>query len=395
MEKGNLVAWCKNEGDEIAFGDVIIEVDTDKATMEVESTCEGTLAKILIPAGTHDVPVKTPIAIIRQKNDTDVDVRNAVEEMQGSFCSGNRDNDKKDGVNNSEVAYLNESESIEHFVKASPLAKRIANEYGVDILKIVGSGPDGRIVKDDVLKTVHSKKNDTKSSAKTKYVDYQLSSIGMVIAEKLTMSKKEIPHFYMTVSVDVTKLLEMREDINNSGLVNTKITVNDLVVKAVALAMKDERDVNVTWHEGLIRKFNAVDISIAVAIDDGLITPILEEADRKSLIEISCEIKELVELAKVGKLKANQIIGGGITVSNLGMYGIDSFLSIINSPQGSILSIGPAKKVPVYDEKGDLVAARLMKIGYAIDHRVIDGKIAAKFLEALTRYLENPVLLLL
>ncbi|MDR3224122.1 MAG: 2-oxo acid dehydrogenase subunit E2 [Holosporales bacterium] len=375
MEKGNVVSWCKNEGDHISIGDVVLEIDTDKATMEVESTFEGVLEKILIQGGSHDVPVRTPIAIIGQTDGESVEERTLIQE-------GSHDVPVKTPV---AIIGQTDGEFVEDLPpvrRISPLAKRIANDLGVDVSKLTGTGPNGRIVKADV------------TISKCKYVDEPVSQMRRIIAEKLTMSKQETPHFYMNSSADVTELLKFKCMLNKSRKIDTKITVNDLIVKAVALAIEDEPAVNVSWNSGQIRKFNQVDISVAVAVDGGLITPIVENANLKNIQEISKEIKFLVQQAKSGKLKPEQFIGGGITVSNLGMYKIDSFSSIINPPQASILSIGPAKKAPIYNEDNQLVPANILTIGYAIDHRVIDGATAAKFLETLVSNLENPMLLI-
>lgn len=398
MEKGNLVSWCKAEGDEIAVGDVIAEIDTDKATMEVESIYKGVLAKILVPAGTHDVAVRQPIAIIRQKGDTDEDVQRAIDGLASA------------GVGEEPVAAAPVAEEVRSGqgrafsalsvevgdrVKASPLARRLASEYGVDISRVAGTGPRGRVVKDDVLAAKEGAAHahvDMPNGAK--FVDEPISSMRRVIAEKLTKSKQETPHFYMNASVNITALLNMRRQINDSGKLDTKITVNDLIVRAVALAMRDEPGVNVAWQNGLMRRFFTVDVSVAVAVEGGLLTPIVWGADQKPISAISKEIKVLAHDAKDGKLKPEQFIGGGITVSNLGMFDVDSFLSIINPPQGSILSVGGSVKTPVCDEGGTLSVGDVINLGYAVDHRVIDGRTAAKFLSVLKGYLEQPLLLL-
>lgn len=398
MEKGNLVTWCKNEGEEISVGDVIAEIDTDKATMEVESIYKGILAKILVPAGTHDVPVRTPIAVIKQKNDTEEDIKNAIAKSSVPTPSEEANISEKIEIV-SEIIVEMPSEEIEtsERIKASPLAKRIANEYGIDLSSITGSGPRGRIIKEDVLNVKqlsnHPMKIDFPKTSK--FIEEPASSLRKVIAEKLTKCKNEVPHFYMSVSANVTELLKFRKQINDSGKLDTKITVNDLITKAVALALKEEPSVNVIWNNGKVRKFSTVDVSVAVAVEDGLFTPVIWSADLKRIEVISKEIKDLAKKAKEGKLKPDQFMGGSITISNLGMYNIDSFFSIINPPHGSILSIGSAKKSPSYNDEGKIVPADIITIGYAVDHRVINGGDAAKFLEKLVKYLENPILLVM
>ena len=404
MEKGNLVTWTKKEGDEISVGDVIAEIDTDKATMEVESIYKGILEKIIVPAGTHDVNVKTPIAIIRQKNDTDEDIQKALDSLANKDSENNLQNNEKSPIKSVDNAQelCNPEIVPEHNqnfdkIKISPLAKRVANEFGIDISKAIGTGPGGRIVKSDVisLTKMSAAKNVKFDPNQPKYVDEPISQMRRVIAEKLTKSKQSTPHFYMTASANVTDLLKARKSINDSGMIDTKITVNDMIIKAVALAMRDLPAINVSWNDGTLRRYNNVDVSVAVAVEGGLLTPIIENADVKSLVDISHEIKQLARLAKDGKLLPHQFIGGGITVSNLGMYGIDNFSSIINPPQGSILSIGPAQKRPIYDENDQLIQGNIMNIGYAVDHRVIDGSIAAKFLEIINKYLETPILIMM
>ncbi|MDR1391256.1 MAG: 2-oxo acid dehydrogenase subunit E2 [Holosporales bacterium] len=391
MKKGNLVAWCKKEGDEISVGDVILEIDTDKVTMEVESVYSGVLSKIIVQSGTHDVLVKTPIAIIRQKNDADESVKNLFDSLSKPVIT---ENTKVAATKR--VIEVNVQKNETEPLRISPLAKRIANEYGIDISNIAGTGPRGRIIKEDILKMkqVLDEGGDNSSNS-PKFTDESLSQMRHTIAEKLTNSKQNTPHFYMATSINVTNLLAFRKGINDSGKFHTKLTINDLIIKAVAFSMKDEPLINVMWNDGFIRRFNTVDIAIAVAIDDGLLTPIIQNADIKSVLSISSEVKGLVKRAKMKELKPEEFVGGGITISNLGMYDIDSFFSIINPPQGSILSIGTAKKTPICDQDENLIFADMINVGYAVDHRVINGENAARFLKTLTRYLENPALLLI
>ena len=391
MEKGNLVTWCKNEGDEVAVGDLIAEIDTDKATMEVESIYKGVLAKIIVPAGTHDVAVKTPIAIIRQKNDTDDDIANAIASIS-NIAKDQLDNGADQSAKPIAIALDVVPECQSSEVKVSPLAKRLANEYGVDISKVRGSGPHGRIVKQDILnaREIIQREQRTEINASgSRYVDTPATSMQKLIAEKLTKVKQEVPHFYMSTKVDVTSLTDLRKKLNDNDALVTKITVTDILVKAIAIAMRDEPGVNVMWNNGSIRHFNTVDISIAVATDNGIITPIIWDADRKSLLQISKDIKELAQKAKEKSLSPEQYNGGAITVSNLGMFGIDNFYSIINPPQASILSIGSARKEPTVDEDGIIKTADTLQIGYAIDHRAIDGATAAKFLHKLAQNIQN------
>lgn len=394
MEKGNLVNWIKQEGDAVEIGDVLAEIDTDKATMEFESMYDGVLEKIVVAAGTPDVLVKTPIAVIRQKNDTDEDIQKALESLNSTKTEQVAQSVEEPAVVEERVEVAQNaalSVASSEKIKASPLAKRIANEYGIDLSKLMGTGPGGRIVKADVLGYSENKPDE---SLVSDFVDEPLSNMRRVIAERLTKSKQETPHFYMNVSADVSLMLKLRRIINDSKKVDTKITVNDFIVKAVATALASFPEINVSFVDGKLRKYNNIDISVAVSIDGGLITPIVKNADKKSLKEISKEIKDLASRAKEGKLKLEEFQGGSITISNLGMFQIDGFFPIINPPQGSILSIGPAKKAPVVDKDDNIVVAQVLNIGYAIDHRVIDGAVAAKFLEHLKSCLENPFVVL-
>ena len=396
MEKGNLVTWCKNEGAEVAVGDLIAEIDTDKATMEVESIYKGVLAKILVPAGTHDVAVKTPIAIIRQKDDTDEDIAHAMENIS-NMTKVNQNDELAQSEKSVEPACNTFLDTKHSEVSASPLAKRLANEYGMDITQLSGSGPHGRIVKQDILsarETLQQSKHIEMNANRPRYVDTSATSMQKLIAEKLTKVKQEVPHFYMSTKVDVTSLINLRKKLNDNENLDTTITVTDLLVKAIAVSMSEEPGVNVMWNNGSIRHFNTVDISIAVATDNGIITPIIWDADKKSLMQISRDIKALAVKAKEKSLSPEQYTGGALTISNLGMFGIDTFYSIINPPQASILSIGSARKEPIVGEDGNIKIADIMQIGYAIDHRAIDGATAAKFLHKVATNIQNVVVAL-
>ena len=385
MEKGNLVTWCKKEGDDIAIGDIIVEIDTDKATMEVESIYKGKLEKILIQEGTHDVPVKKPIAIIRQKGDTDNDIELAYKNLKSqSFEETNEP----------------EPEKKEHTplplcdtklgVKISPLAKRLATDNNIDTSDIHGTGPHGRIIKRDILNAKNTTKEKELTNT-TKYIDKPATAIQQIIAEKLTKVKQEVPHFYMTKTINVTKLQKLRKEINESQILETKVTVTDLLVKAIALAIKETPAINSMWNNRNIRQFTMIDISIAVATDEGIMTPIIFNADKKTISQISTEIKVLAQKAKAHKLNPEEYTGGCMTISNLGMYGVDTFYSIINPPQASILSIGKTKKEPIVSDCGTIEIAEIMQIGYAVDHRVIDGATAAQFLSNVSIFLETPI----
>ena len=398
MEKGNLVKWCRKEGDEISVGDVICEIDTDKATMEVEALYKGILAKIVVNEGTRDVLVKTPIAILRQKNDSDSDVESMAQELEKNT---GKISEKCDIISKSEsckkeTEILQQDDFCEK-IKISPLAKKIANEYGINLKDLKGSGPMGRIVKDDVLKFKNDNNRFNNKEFERKndeYSDTEPSTLRRVIAEKLTKVKQEVPHFYMQLSCNVDEIMNAVKTLNTSDDPSKKITVNDVIIKAVALSIKNNPAINVSWINGKIRKYNNVDVSVAVSVDGGIFTPVIKNADIKSLSEISAEMKELAKKARSGNLSSEEYSGGSITLSNLGMTDVELFFSIINPPQGSILSIGRAAKKPVVNNKDEIIVSKVIELGYAVDHRVIDGKDAGIFLGCIKKYLENPLSML-
>ena len=393
MTQGNLVSWIKNEGDSISIGDVIAEIETDKAIMELESLYQGKLEKILMQNDSHDVLVKTPIAIIRQKNDTDVQIAQAINEAK-SFGTKTAaapsekiemKESEKDALGQSTNQHIdtNEMADKDARIKASPLAKKIAKNYGINLHNIKkGSGPNNRIVKSDILQHIQQSQSISQDS----YADETPSSMRRIIAEKLTLAKREIPHFYITTSIEVDNLLKTRKTINQSGVLDQKILIDAFITKAVACAMLDVPEINVAWIDGKIRRYKSIDIAIAVAVDGGLLTPVVSNASEKSIATISKEISELSAKAKNGTLQPQEYSGGSITLSNLGMFDIDSFYSIVQPAQGSILSIGSAKKQPCV--RGDeMVIKTMMNLGYAADHRCIDGAVGAKFLDCLKQYI--------
>ena len=392
MEKGNLVSWKKNEGDTIEVGDIIAEIETDKATMDVESVYKGTLAKIIISEGSKDVAVKTPIAIIRQKKDTDEDISNILKNIntsQESFTASNKDITIEEPTEKAQESNIQDIQ-IQN-IKASPLAKRIANQKGIDLSSIRGSGPGGRIVKADIENMISTSciKESQNAHNGICFEDIPVSGMRKVIAEKMTKAKRDVPHYYINITADVSDLINLRKTLNDSGIIDTKITVNDLIVKAVACAMANVPEINVIWNESTIRQFKNVDISVAVAIEGGIFTPVIRNADTKTVSSISKEIKELAALAKTGKLLPEQYTGGTITISNLGKYEIDSFTSILNLPQVSILSVAQIKKIPIV-KNDNIEIGNVISMCLAIDHRAIDGTVAANFMQRLKNILENP-----
>ncbi len=391
MTEGNLIKWHKKEGDVVKSGQLLAEIETDKATMEVEAVDEGVLAKILIPAGTESVKVNAVIALLAEKGEdiakvAGMDVSSASAPASALAGPAALPEKSSDTVTHTPVVPQHEHATSDRII-ATPLAKRIAKDKGVDLKTIHGTGPRGRIVKADV-DAYQPQKIEVASS----YVDKPLSNMRKVIAKRLSESKQTIPHFYLTVDCNLDKLLKLRTEINEA-LNPLKVSVNDFIIKAFALALVKVPEANVMWMENALRFFNTVDISVAVSIEGGLITPVLKNANLKSLKEISIEMKELAQRARDGKLKPEEYQGGSMTISNLGMYGIDEFSAIINPPQSGILAVGRAKE-QVICEKGQILTASILKATLSIDHRAIDGAMGAELIAAFQNILENPLSIL-
>ena len=390
MKSGNLVKWCKSIGDNVDVGDVIAEIDTDKATMEVEALQKGVLAKILIEERTHDVAVKTPLAILRQSGDSDEDIERAVNDVLQNTATDNSSNDAKQQIDTKEHSnnrqVNDKKDNRDKHIFASPLAKRLANEYGVDLSNIQGTGPYGRIVKDDVLQ---SRENVSTSAS---YMDKPISNMRRVIAERLTTCKQTVPHFSITKKINVSRLVSILSQIKNSNT-EIKITPNEFVIKAVALALVEHPEINVSWQNDCIRHFNTVDVSVAVAVQDGLLTPVIRLANTKSIGDIAKEVRILADKAKNGKLTSAECAGGAITTSNLGMLPINNFQAIINPPQASIIAISSIIEEPVI-LNNQITVGHTLTLTMSVDHRVIDGRPAATFLCRVAELLESAMQLL-
>ncbi len=403
MKEGNLAKWIKKEGDKVKAGDVIAEIETDKATMEVEAVDEGVIGKILVADGTENVPVNSLIALLLEdgENKSVLDSyqsKGAVPQVSAPKA------EEKPAIVETKSAPVNSNLSNER-VAASPLAKRIAAEKNLNLSTISGSGPRGRIVKDDVLS--YSGKGASSCSRHgvvtrnpQEYQAVKNNNVRKIIAKRLLESKQTVPHFYLSVDLQIDKLLDVRKslnelaDVDSKGVPAYKISVNDLVTKAVALALRAVPAANSSWTDEAILLYNNVDVSIAVAVDGGLLTPIVRNADQKSIPEISNEIKALAKKARDGKLQPEEFQGGGFSISNLGMYGIDSFQAIINPPQSCILAVGAGVEKPIV-ENGEISIATIMNVTLSSDHRSVDGAVGAEFLKALKKFIENPVAMLI
>ncbi|CEI85100.1 pyruvate dehydrogenase complex dihydrolipoamide acetyltransferase [Ehrlichia minasensis] len=389
MKSGTIRKWYKSEGDIVKSGDVIADIETDKAVMEFEYTDEdGIIGKIFFAEGSKDIAVNQLIALIAIDEHDLVNVHSYKKSDDISQGDSGALQVNQQVVSTGEVL-VNES-NVSERIKISPLAKKIAADLCVDVNLIKGTGPYGRIVKADVLDAASQKKEHVSSSS----MDFtEISSMRRVIAERLVYSKQSIPHFYISIDCIVDDLLKLRLEINAENP-DTKVTVNDFIIKAVAMSIKKFPEINVSWSDDKIVVFHNVDISVAVSIDSGLITPIIFNADKKSLLEISSEVKTLASKAKSGKLRPEEFQGGGFTVSNLGMFGIKEFYAIVNPPQSCIMAVGCSeKRAVVVDDQ--ISISNVITITLSVDHRVIDGVLAAKFLNCFKSYLEKPFLMLI
>ena len=428
MTEGNLAKWLKSEGDTIKAGDVIAEIETDKATMEVEAVDEGTLGKILVPAGTEGVKVNAPIALLLEEGED----KSALAASPAPKANGEakqaaeaRTPDSPASPQSGGVAreLMTEAKPTDlgERIAASPLARRMAAQAGIDLQGLKGSGPHGRIVKTDIEAALKGGPRPAPAAQPAAaaapaapapvaapaaapaapvapptaaYDEIPLNNMRKVIARRLTEAKQTIPHFYLTVDIELDALLAMRGQLNAREGADYKLSVNDFVIKAVALAMRKVPGVNAAWGGDRIFQFKDIDVSVAVAIDGGLITPIVRKADQKGLSTISNEMKDLAKRAKDGKLKPEEFQGGGFSISNLGMFGVKDFMAVINPPQACIMAVGAGEKRPVV--KGDEIKiATVMSVTLSTDHRVVDGALGAVFLQEFKKLIEDPLALLL
>lgn len=396
MTEGVIVSWLKQVGDDIKPGDILAEVETDKATMELENYVKGTLLHIGIPAG-GSVPVDALIAIVGQKGEDISALLNGAPAPAAAPAKAEETKVETAAPTAPAPAPVANT-SNDSRVKASPLAKKIADEKGIDLNSVSGSGDGGRIVKRDVETFTPAAKTAGAPSitlptvvGQESFEEVPVSQMRKVIARRLGESKHTAPHFYLTMSINMDKAIEARKAMLEFSPV--KISVNDIIIKAVAAALRKNPAANSSWLGDKIRYNHHINIGVAVAIEDGLIVPVVKFADSKSLSHISAEVKELADKAKNKKLQPNEFEGNTFTISNLGMFGIDEFTAIINPPDACILAVGAAKETVVV-ENGQMKVANVMKVTLSCDHRVVDGAVGSAFLKTLKELLENPVKLL-
>ena len=405
MTEGKLARWTKKEGDKIKSGDVIAEIETDKATMEVEAVDEGVLGKILIAEGTEGVAVNTVIAMILEEGETANDIGAAPKAAPAPQKVAAPVAETKAASSGAAAPTVKTGSRV----FATPLARRMAAQMGIDLSKVQGTGPHGRIVKADLAKGGVPKAADSAPQASAPrapsagidakkqadllgmtYKELPNNNIRKVVASRLLESKQTIPHFYLTVECRLDDLMAARERINAEAKGAFKLSVNDFVIKACAMALKAYPAANVSWTDDAVLQFDHADISVAVSTPNGLITPIVKAAETKGLREISNEVKDLAGRAREGKLKPVEFQGGTFSVSNLGMFGISEFAAIINPPQACILAVGAGEEKP-YVEDGVIKVGTFMKCTLSVDHRAVDGSVGAEFLQFFKRYIENPV----
>ncbi len=405
MTEGNLARWTKKEGDKIKPGEVIAEIETDKATMEVEAVDEGRIGKILVVGGSQGVKVNDVIAILLEDGESEIP---AAFLTGGTLASANTSVASQPSVaampTSAPTAHQHTQIQQGGRVIASPLARRIAEQRNVDLRHVTGTGSNGRIIRNDVEQAAARYHTTAPVSAAAPQginaIDYA-NKLGLayeliphsmtrkVIAKRLTESKQTVPHFYLTVDCQIDRLLDLRKQLNETTDKN-KVSVNDFIIRAVAVAMRQVPAANASWSEEGVLLYKDVDVSVAVATPGGLITPIIKNADQKSIQAVSIAMKDLANKAKDNKLKPEEFMGGGFTLSNLGMFGIKQFSAILNPPQGCILAVGAGEQRPIVRD-GELAVATVMTCTLSVDHRVVDGAIGAEFLSVFKKLIEEPI----
>ncbi len=412
MTEGTLVKWCKKPGDKVEVGDVIAEVETDKATMEMEAFDDGELVELLVQEG-QTVKLGERMAVLKIQGE-ELETAPASSQDQKSIATASAASSSQPSAQASPGPTTTPASSNGERIKISPLARKVAAERGVDPRTLQGSGPGGRIIQRDVLGSRTGQVSAQKSAATpsvapaTKVLQpvpvatgpestsVPLSNMRKVIAERLLASKTQIPHFYLFSEVDAAPLMKLRAQLNAAGEAEgIKFTINDLILKAAVLAAVQVPRVNVSFTPQAIVQYHRVHLSVAIAVEDGLVTPVIRNAETKSLREINAAVKDLAARAKAKKLKPDEFQGGTITVSNLGAFGVDRFAAIINPPQSIILAVGAIVKKAVVDADDQIVIGHRLDLGLSCDHRTVDGAIGAEYLSALRKLIENPTLMLI
>ncbi|MEK9532574.1 MAG: pyruvate dehydrogenase complex dihydrolipoamide acetyltransferase [Alphaproteobacteria bacterium] len=434
MTEGILSKWLVKQGDEVRSGDVIAEIETDKATMEVEAIEDGVLAKIIVNEGTEGVAVNSVIAVLAEDGEnisevsdspTDSNIKDDVKKDVSMLANDSEKASDNSALNNeipatnqtpTDVSSLtqaskniNDTPPQKDRVFATPLARRLAAQEGIDLAQVNGTGPHGRIIERDILAFVKSEENvksaDRALSADTQKVPQQIGSssegrfvphtaMRRTIASRLQFSKQTAPHFYLTVECSIDRLLENRAQLNEMAPEGVKISVNDMIIRASAMALQKRPDVNGWFEEDGCRYFDTADICMAVSIKGGLITPVIRSVEKLGLAELSQITKDLASRAREGKLKPEEYTGGGFTISNLGMFGIKEFSAVINPPQSAILAVGAGEQRAIVKD-GEIAVSTMMNVTLSADHRIVDGALGAEWLQLFKGFVENPVTMLI
>ena len=403
MEEGTLSKWLIKEGDQVVSGDLIAEIETDKATMEVESIEDGTVGKLLVHEGEEGIKVNSPIAILLFDGETisdhikNDDVKEVKKELSKIDLSEDEipTTSKETSIDNYEDQVIDEKLNSNR-IFATPLAKRLAKQKNIDLSLIAGSGPNGRILKFDIQSLNDRKENIiiNNSIDIKKFETVKNSMMRKTIADRLVKSKNEAPHFYLSIDCNIDELLKIRSSINSKSNDKYKISVNDMIIKAASASLLKVPKANASWESENTKYYNTTDISVDVAIEGGLITPIIKDVQLKGLKDISDDMKILAAKAKEGKLLPEEYIGGSFSISNLGMYGIKEFSAVINPPQGAILAVGSGEKRAIVIND-NITIATMMTVTLSCDHRVVDGAVGAEYLSVFKEYIEDPSLMLL
>ena len=427
MEEGTLAKWLVKEGDTVSSGDLIAEIETDKATMEFEAVDEGVVGKILIAEGSEGVKVNTPIAVLLEDGESADDIDTSAAKPEAAPAADAAQ--EAASVEGSDAAAAPAAASATPApaapaaadgsrIFASPLARRIAADKGLDLASIKGSGPRGRIIKVDVENATAAPKAEAKTTAPAaapaaaapagpsadavakmyegrEFEEVKLDGMRKTIAARLTEAKQTIPHFYLRRDIQLDALLKFRSQLNKQlEPRGVKLSVNDFIIKAVALALQAVPEANAVWAGDRVLQMKASDVAVAVAIEGGLFTPVLQDSEMKSLSALSAEMKDLATRARDRKLAPHEYQGGSFAISNLGMFGIDNFDAIVNPPHAGILAVGAGAKKPVVGADGELTVATVMSVTMSVDHRVIDGALGAQLLQEIVENLENPMVML-
>ena len=405
MTEGTLARWLVKEGDAVRSGDVIAEIETDKATMEVEALDDGVVARLAVAEGTQNVAVNAVIAVLAEDGESVEEAVSALgsapaspPEISASPAASAPAEQPVSAPAQSSAPALAAVSPVQDRVFASPLARRIAADAGLNLARLSGTGPHGRIIRADVEEALAAGPNaqsggiTTAVPAEERFVPH--NAMRRVIAERLQQSKQTAPHFYLSVDCEIDSLLAARKALNEAAEDGVKISVNDMVVKAAASALMAEPDVNGYFEPEGCRYFSTADICVAVAVDGGLVTPVIHNAQSLGLADISRKTSDLASRARSGTLDPSEYAGGSFTISNLGMYGIREFAAVINPPQSAILAVGAGEQRPVV-KNGELAVATVMTVTLSADHRIVDGALGARWLQAFKRAIEQPVTMLL